>query len=78
MRIRFLKGDPRAGMVCEVDGELGKLHIANGAAEKVSDNTDGAPPTISEEERAVRVAAAKPEAKKPAGPAAKTTAKKAK
>lgn len=78
MRIRFKKGDPRAGMVVEVDGELGKMHIANGSAEKVSDNTDGAPATMSEEERAVRVAAARPAAKKPARPEAKTAAKKAK
>ena len=64
MRIRFLKGDPRAGMVVEIDGNLGKLHIANGAAEKVSDNTDGAPATPSEEENAIRTAVSKSAAKK--------------
>ena len=78
MRIRFKDGDPRAGMVCEVDGELGKLHIENGAAEKVSDLTDGAPATPSEEEKAIRIAAANPSAPKAEKKAAKTVAKKAK
>lgn len=70
MRIRFKKGDPRAGMVVEVEGSLGNLHITSGAAEKVSDNTDGAPAAPSAEEKAVRLAAARPEARKPERPAA--------
>ena len=64
MRIQFNEGDPRAGMVVEIDGNLGNQHIASGAAKKVSDNTDGAPATPSEEENAIRTAVSKSAAKK--------------
>lgn len=74
MRIKYLKGDPRNGMVAEVDSLLAKKLIDAGAAERVADNTSGAQPTASKEKRAILRAAANP-AKKVVR---KTAAKKAK
>lgn len=70
MRIRFLKGDPRAGMVAEVHSGRAERLINAGAAEKVSPHTDGAQPEPSAEQKAV-VKAAKTAAKKPAAKKAK-------
>lgn len=78
MRIRFKKGDPRAGMVAEVEGSVGLMHIASGAAEQVGSSTDGAPATPSDEQKAVLAAAVKPATAKRPRPAAKPAAKKAK
>lgn len=72
MRIQFNEGDPRAGMVVEIDGNLGKQHIERGAAKEVPPGTDGAPATPSEEEKAIRSAVAKTATAK----VAKTAAKK--
>lgn len=68
MRIRFLKGDPRAGMVAEVHSGRGEALIKAGAAEKVAIQTEGRQPDPSAEQKAVvkaaRKAVAKPAAKK--------------
>jgi len=64
MRIRFLKGDPRVGMVAEVHGSRAEMLIKAGAAEKVSVHTEGAPPTPSAEVQAVAKATAKKAAAK--------------
>lgn len=68
MRIKYLKGDPRSGMVAEVDSQLAKRLIEKGSAERVADNTAGAQPTLSRERKAILHAAANP---------AKRTARKA-
>ena len=57
MRIRFLKNDPRAGMVAEVQESTANRQIASGSAEKVSVQTEGRPPTLSAEVAAVVKAA---------------------
>jgi hypothetical protein len=76
MRIKFLKGDPRAGMVVELDSNRAEQFIAQGLAEKVNPHTEGAPATPSKEQAAIIKAAqaaaandgtAKPEAKKTGG-----------
>lgn len=69
MRIKFKKGDPRAGMVAEVEGNLAKRLIAEGAAEEVASTTDGRPADPSEEQKAVVAAAKNPTAAKPPAPA---------
>lgn len=70
MRIRYLKGDPRAGMVAEVHGTRAERLIKAGSAEKVALQTPGAQPEPSAEQKAV-VKAAKKAVAKPAAKEAK-------
>lgn len=71
MRIRYLKGDPRAGMVAEVHGSRAETLIKAGSAEKVTLQTPGAQPDPSAEQKAVVKAASKAVAKKSAPKKAK-------
>lgn len=64
MRIRFLKGDPRFGMVADVHSGRGEALIKAGSAEKVALQTPGAQPKPSAEQVAVVKAAKKSTAKK--------------
>ena len=42
MRIRYLKGDPRAGMEVVVDNHLGQRQVDRGSAEEVKRETEPA------------------------------------
>lgn len=66
MRIKFMKGDPRAGMVAEVEGNRAMQLIESGNAQEVNGNVDTQDATPSNEQQAIVKAAKAAVTKKPA------------
>ena len=81
MRIRYLKGDPRAGMEVVVDNHLGQRQVDRGSAEEVKRETEPAnkaePAPQNKAERVAENKTAAPAVKKAVAkkPAAKKAAK---